>query len=299
MKEPIGLSEHPIIGTSVFRFAPSPNGRLHLGHAYSALLNTDFAQKTGGRFIVRIEDIDTPRCTPELTQACLDDLAWLGLQWEQPVRIQSQHFSDYILALNKLKEKHLVYPCFCSRGDIAKATTHYSAADRPRDPDNTTLYPGTCRHIKPEEAQARILKGTPHAWRLDVEEALKQLPAPLTYTRFDEGFAEETVAADPARWGDVILQRKDTPTSYHIAVVVDDALQNITHVVRGKDLEAATNVHVLLQKLLGLPTPLYHHHELLRDDAGGKLAKSKGSETLADLRARGVSAGEVKVLIVL
>jgi glutamyl-Q tRNA(Asp) synthetase len=270
----------------VLRFAPSPNGRLHLGHAYSALLNARLAARLQGRFLLRIEDIDTTRCKPEFTQACLQDLSWLGLKWEEPVRIQSSHWNDYTHALNALKEKNLIYPCFCSRKDIAE-TSHR------KDPDGAPLYPGTCARRTSSEAMARIAAGEQHAWRLRMSEALTQAPAPYTYTRFLlPGMAQETVAADPARWGDVILARKETPTSYHLSVVVDDALQGITHVARGADLEAATDLHILLQRLLGLPTPLYHHHALITTETGDKLAKSKGSETLADLRARGVTRAQ-------
>lgn len=247
--------------------------------------------------LLRIEDIDTARCTPEFTRICMEDLRWLGLEWPEPVRMQSQHFADYAAAFFTLKDRGLLYPCFCSRGDIAKATTHYSNEERPRDPDNATLYPGTCKHLSEEDAHKHIASGKPHAWRLDMAKALAQASAPLTYMRFDENGVEETVSANPARWGDVVLKRKEIPTSYHIAVVVDDALQDITHIVRGQDLEAATDIHVLLQHLLGLPTPRYHHHALLKDESGQKLAKSRISQPLAELRAQGISADEVRRII--
>lgn len=267
--------------TPVFRFAPSPNGRLHLGHAYSALLNAQFASSMHGRLLLRLEDIDTTRCTPELVQHCYDDLRWLGLPWEEPVRVQSQHFADYAAALDILKNRGLLYPCFCSRSDIAAASTH-------TDPDGAPLYPGTCRT---RDDADRLHE--PHAWRLNMAKALKAAPGPHHYTRF---VRQDTVAANPARWGDVVLARKDTPTSYHLSVVVDDALQGVTHVVRGEDLEAATDLHVLLQALLALPTPHYHHHGLLREAAGEKLSKSKGSESLADLRMRGLTAEDVRAM---
>lgn len=276
--------------TPVLRFAPSPNGRLHLGHAYSALLNAELATKLGGRFLLRLEDIDTTRCTPALSQYCLDDLAWLGITWEKPVRVQSQHWSDYAAAMERLKASELVYPCFCTRTEVA-------AASDAQDPDGAPLYPGTCTHLPQKAVEMRIADGEPHAWRLAMDKALGDVRKDLSYRRFTlPSMQEETVSANPARWGDVILVRKDTPTSYHLSVVVDDALQGITHVVRGADLEAATDLHVLLQSLLGLPTPLYHHHALLQAPEGDKLSKSKGSETLADLRAKGMTANEVKIL---
>ncbi len=263
----------------VFRFAPSPNGRLHLGHAYSALLNAELARRTGGRFLIRMEDIDTTRCTAELAKACLEDLAWLGLKWEEPVRVQSQHLQDYAAALEKLKTQNLVYPCYCSRSEVA-------AASDALDPDGAPVYPGTCRGV--------AVKNAPHSWRIDMRRALKIAGFSLEYKRFAaDTLAVEIVKAQPERWGDAILARKDIHTSYHLAVVVDDALQSVTHIVRGADLEAATDLHVLLQKLLHLPTPLYHHHALLMEKAGEKLAKSRGSETLHTLRERGISPAEL------
>jgi len=267
----------------VLRFAPSPNGRLHLGHAYCALLNAKLAHDMGGRFLLRLEDIDTTRCTPELANNILEDLAWLGLAWEEPVRVQSQHWQDYERALATLEQRGLLYPCFCSRSQIAGGPIHG------QDPDGAPLYPGTCAALSAKEAQARIASQEPHSWRLHMHAAIAACDAPLSYTRFAlPAMQEERVAAQPARWGDVILARKETPTSYHLSVVVDDALQGVTHVVRGKDLEAATDVHVLLQVLLGLTTPLYHHHKLLTQAGGDKLAKSKRSPTLATLRERGL-----------
>jgi glutamyl-Q tRNA(Asp) synthetase len=266
-----------------FRFAPSPNGRLHLGHAYSAWLNAHLARQISGRFLVRMEDIDTTRCTAELTQQCLNDLAWLGLEWELPVRIQSQHFADYADAFQRLEACGLMYPCFCSRKQIA-------AASHGCDPDGAPLYTRRCYGMTESEIAARIAAGEPYAWRLDMPKALAQYIKPLQYRRFAaDMLVEETVPANPALWGDVVLVRKETPTSYHLSVVVDDALQGITHVVRGQDLEATTDLHVLLQALLGLPTPRYHHHALLADD-DGKLSKSRNSESLADLQARGETA---------
>lgn len=276
---------------AIFRFAPSPNGRLHLGHAYSALLNEMLAAQMHGAFLVRIEDIDITRCTPELTEGCLQDLAWLGLRWPEPVRVQSQHWDDYGAALDRLKAQGLLYPCFCTRRDVADAS-------HGTDPDGAPLYPGTCAMLPSHEVSAKIAKGEPHCWRLHRADAMRTAPGPYSYQRFDARKRElETVTAHPERWGDVVLARKEIPTSYHLSVVVDDALQNITHIVRGKDLEAATDVHVLLQKLLGLPTPLYHHHALLLDPDGDKLAKSKGSQSLQDLRAEGKTPDDIRTMI--
>lgn len=281
----------------VFRFAPSPNGQLHLGHAYSALLNDDFARRFGGRFLLRIEDIDIARCRPEFEAAIYDDLSWLGLSWEHPVRRQSEHFDDYRAAFAKLKDRRAVYPCFCSRKEIADAIACHEAksgAPWPRDPDGAPLYPGTCRSLPAEEIGRRLGEERPHAWRLDGAAARELLPGSHDYRRFDREGREEKVEADPWRWGDAVIVRKEVPTSYHLSVVVDDALQGVTHVVRGQDLEAATDLHILLQGLLGLPVPLYHHHGLIVDSEGDKLAKSRGSEALSALRAQGFSAAEVR-----
>lgn len=271
----------------VLRFAPSPNGLLHAGHAFSACLNARLAQRLGGRLLLRIEDIDTTRCKPEYTAQALDDLRWLGLRWEEPVRVQSRHFADYAAAAERLRGQGLLYPCFCSRSQVA-------AASRGQDPDGAPRYGGTCRQLGEGERAARMAGGAPFAWRLNMAQALRLAPPPHHYTGFDAGTLEpRRVEARPARWGDAVLVRKETPTSYHLSVVVDDALQGVTHVVRGQDLEAATDLHVLLQRLLGLPAPLYHHHALLREEQGDKLSKSKGSESLAALRARGVTAQEL------
>ena len=281
----------------VFRFAPSPNGRLHLGHAYSALLNAQFAARLGGRLLLRIEDIDMTRCRPEYAAAVEEDLAWLGLRFERPVRRQSEHFEAYRAALVGLRARGLVYPCFCTRRGILEAVATREAAlgtRAPRDPDGAPLYPGTCRALSAAEATRRIAAGEPHAWRLATDAALAMAEGPLAYDRFGAAGAIESVAADPSRWGDVILGRKEIPTSYHLAVVHDDALQGITHVVRGRDLEAATDLHVLLQRLIGLPTPLYHHHGLIEDAEGRKLAKSLGSRSLAEIRELGVTPEAIR-----
>ena len=275
----------------VFRFAPSPNGRLHLGHAYSALLNEAFAKKTYGRLLLRMEDIDITRCTPEYAKACLEDLAWLGLKWEEPIRVQSHHWKDYISALEYLRTHALTYPCFCSRTDIA-------AQSPGLDPDGAPLYPGTCTHLSPAASLVRIEAGEPHSWRLHSALALLRSPGPHTYNSFSANLQTHTVTANPARWGDVILARKETPTSYHLSVVYDDALQHVSHVIRGQDLEAATDIHVLLQSLLGLPTPLYHHHALLKEEAADeKLSKSSGSQSLADLRKSGATPASIRELL--
>ena len=283
-----------------FRFAPSPNGRLHLGHAYSALLNARIAGRLGGRLLLRIEDIDPGRCRPDFVDGILADLDWLGLTFEAHPRRQSEHLSDYAAAHDRLAAGGLTYPCFCSRGQIAAdiAAREARGEGRARDPDGAPLYPGTCRGLSPEEARARIARGEPHTWRLDMESALRTLTDPPVIRRFspDDG-AHETVAADPARWGDAVIARRDVPTSYHLSVVCDDAVQGITHVVRGQDLEAATDLHALLQRLLHLSGPAYHHHALIRTDNGEKLAKSKGSEALADLRARGATPADVRAML--
>jgi glutamyl-Q tRNA(Asp) synthetase len=280
----------------VFRFAPSPNGRLHLGHAYSALLNEAWARRLGGRLLLRIEDIDVTRCRPELAEAIEEDLAWLGLAWEKPVRRQSEHFEDYRAAFRVLEGRGLVYPCFCSRKDIARAVAQRegdSGRPWPRDPDGAPVYPGTCAALASSAAEARIAAGEPCAWRVRTS-AAAAAAGPLHYTALDVAGREDDVEARPERWGDAVIVRKEIPTGYHLSVVVDDALQGVTHVVRGADLEAATSLHVLLQRLLGLPTPRYHHHALLKDEEGSKLSKSLGSESLADLRAHGVTPGEIR-----
>jgi glutamyl-Q tRNA(Asp) synthetase len=274
---------------AIFRFAPSPNGRLHLGHAFSALLNERMASEAGGRFLLRIEDIDAARCTPELTQAMLADLAWLGLHWEEPVLRQGAHPGPYREAQQALRDRDLLYPCFCSRQDIARR----AGPDAARDPEGRPLYPGTCRRMSAQERAARLARGDPAAWRIDMTQALALLGAPLTFSEEGSGAALEETAC-PEAWGDVVLARKDIGTSYHVAVVVDDARQGVTHVVRGRDLFQATAIHRLLQHLLGLPAPRYFHHALVGDAAGRKLSKSLGSRSLRDLRQAGVSPRDVR-----
>jgi glutamyl-Q tRNA(Asp) synthetase len=272
----------------VFRFAPSPNGELHLGHAYSALLDFEMARQAGGRFLLRIEDIDRARCRPEYEAGIHRDLAWLGIAWEEPVRRQSQHFADYATALRKLEAMGLVYPAFLSRAEIG-------ALARGRDPDGAPLYPGVDRDLAPDEAAQRIAAGAPYAMRLRVDEAVKRA-GPLSWTETGDG-ESVTVDADPRAWGDVVLARKETPTSYHLSVVVDDAMQDVTHVVRGRDLFHATSVHVLLQRLLGLPTPVYHHHRLVTDASGRKLAKSDRDTSLRALREAGATPDDVRQMV--
>lgn len=287
----------PDSGKPVFRFAPSPNGRLHLGHALSALSNEALARQFGGRLLLRIEDIDLTRCRPKFADCLMEDLAWLGIAFEPEMRRQSQHFDDYERALAALQQRGLIYPCFCSRQDIrAEVAARQAETGQvwPRDPDDAPLYPGRCRGLDPGEAARRIAAGEAHVLRLDMARAIAAVGPGLSYSVFDSGRARHDVVVAAERWGDVVLARKDVPTSYHLSVVVDDALQGVTHVVRGRDLEAATDIHVVLQRLLGLPTPLYHFHRLLLDDDGRKLAKSRQSESLAELRAAGTSAEAVR-----
>jgi len=276
----------------VYRFAPSPNGQLHLGHAYSALLNAQMAHTSNGRFLLRMEDIDTARCTPQLEQGIYDDLHWLGLEWEQPVRRQSEHFGEYRNALTKLADKGLVYPAFLSRTEVREiiGEAHAQGTNWPTDPDGTPLYPQGERGLSEKEQMERIVSGAPYAWRLNMEKALELAGETLFWNESSTG----PIAANPAQWGDVVIARKDTPTSYHLSVVVDDALQGITHIVRGRDLFHATSVHRLLQKLLGLPEPLYHHHDLVLGDDGLKLSKSRKDMALSSLREQGFTPDDIR-----
>lgn len=273
----------------VFRFAPSPNGRLHLGHAYSALLNADLARRMGGRLLLRIEDIDPGRSRPDLIAAIVDDLAWLGLRFDEPPWHQSQRLPAYRAALVGLSGRGLAYPCFCSRRDVA-------SAGRPArcDPDGAPLYPGTCRALPASEVAARLADGLAQGWRLDMAAALRAEPGPHRVRYFEPAGVERETIAEPARWGDAMIGRRDVPTSYHLAVVTDDHAQRVTHVVRGADLLAATDLHALLQALTGAARPRYHHHALLRDADGRKLAKSRGSEALSDLRAAGAAPEDIR-----
>ena len=278
----------------VFRFAPSPNGYLHLGHALSALLNADNARAAGGLLLLRIEDIDATRCRPEYEAEIYEDLAWLGVRWEQPVRRQSENFDDYRAALARLEAMGLIYPSFESRAEIARLVAA-QGTDWPRDPDGAPLYQGDAKSMAPADRVRRIAAGEPYALRLDMTAALKRI-GPLTWSETGQGPAGEggIVAADSSAWGDVILARKETPTSYHLAVVVDDAAQGVTDVVRGRDLFHATAVHRLLQALLDLPQPRYHHHRLILDSDGRKLSKSTAATGLRELRAQGVTADDIR-----
>jgi len=283
----------------VFRFAPSSNGYLHLGHAYSALLNADLARACGGRLLLRIEDIDATRCRPEFEAAIYEDLAWLGIAWEQPVRRQSEHFDDYRRALARLDAMRLTFPSFESRSEIAHLVADRESHARwPRDPDGAPLYPGAARQLSEVERTARIARGDPYAVRLDMVRAMEWIGL-LHWLETDEPRSgrSRTVVADPATWGDVIIGRKDTPASYHLAVVIDDALQGITHVVRGQDLFSATGVHRVLQALLDLPEPVYCHHRLILDADGRKLSKSTWATGLRELRAQGMTPGDVRKLV--
>jgi glutamyl-Q tRNA(Asp) synthetase len=283
----------------LFRFAPSPNGHLHLGHALSALIDFEMAHAAGGRFLLRIEDIDASRCRPEFEAAIFEDLAWLGIAWEEPVRRQSEHLGDYRAALAKLEAQGLVYPSFESRAEIAQLVAQREAkAPWPRDPDGAPLYPGLAKRFGAQERESRIAAGEPYALRLDMNAAVARTGA-LTWVEIGADPAEqhETLMAQPEAWGDVVLARKETPTSYHLSVVVDDALQGVTHVVRGQDLQQATSVHRVLQALLGLPIPLYHHHRLVLDAEGRKLSKSTRATALRELRAQGSSSSDIRRIV--
>ncbi len=268
----------------VTRFAPSPTGRLHLGHAWSAWLAHRFARAQGGGFLLRIEDIDPGRCREEFIDGIVEDLAWLGLDRDGPVRRQSRHLDDYAAALERLKTMDLAYPCFCTRKEIEAEIA--ASGNAPHGPDGP-VYPGTCRHLSAAERDARMAS-EPHAWRLDMAAAIART-GPLSWHDSRAG----AITATPALFGDVVLARKDAPTSYHLAVVHDDALQGVTDIVRGEDLFAATHVHRLLQALLGLPTPRYHHHALIRDAEGRRLAKRDRAATIADLRATGADPRDI------
>ncbi|WP_153771461.1 tRNA glutamyl-Q(34) synthetase GluQRS [Labrenzia sp. CE80] len=285
----------------VFRFAPSPNGKLHLGHAFSALLNFRAAEALSGRLLLRMEDIDVVRCTPEYEAVIVEDLRWLGIGWEEPVLRQSEQFDDYRAALGRLEGLGLVYRAFLTRAEIKRYVADFEAGGDiwPRDPDGAPLYPGDSAVLSEQELTARRKGDAAYALRLDMKAALSRLEKPLSWW---EGPADESrarsvgdwnlghdVVADPAAWGDVVLARKDTPTSYHLAVVVDDARQGITDVVRGKDIFPATSIHRLLQVLLSLPEPRYRHHELMLAENGQKLSKSNFDTSLQSLRASGVS----------
>jgi glutamyl-Q tRNA(Asp) synthetase len=283
----------------VFRFAPSPNGYLHLGHAFSALLNFDCAQRANGSFLLRIEDIDTIRCKPEFEAAIYQDLGWLGIGWEAPVRRQSEHFALYRDAIERLSAEGLLYPSFESRAEIASLVAQREAdGPWPRDPDGAPLYPGKAKLLSSAARQRLLEQGAPYALRLDMAAACARA-GELSWTERGRGANGETgeIEARPQAWGDVILARKETPTSYHLSVVIDDALQGITEVVRGDDLFWSTSVHRLLQALLGLRAPLYRHHRLVLDTTGAKLSKSTGATGLRELRATGAMPVDIRRLV--
>ena len=285
--------------TRILRVAPSPNGYLHLGHAYSALLNYDMARELGGRLLLRIEDIDASRCRPEYEAAIYQDLGWLGISWDESVRRQSEQFDDHRAALVKLEAQDLIYPSFESRSEIAALV---AARDRqghwPRDPDGVPLYPGRARKLPAAERERRRRAGEPFALRLAMDAAVARAGV-LTWSETGLGPQGQTglVTAAPHMWGDVVLARKEVPASYHLAVTVDDALQDVTDVVRGQDLFWATGIHRLLQLLLGLPEPVYHHHKLILDADGRKLSKSTHATSLRELRADGATPADVRRMV--
>ncbi len=281
----------------VFRFAPSPNGELHLGHALSALVGWEAARAVGGRFLLRIEDIDTGRARPEFVAGIFRDLRWLGLDWEEPVLVQSTRFAAYAEAARRLEAMGLLYPCFATRAEIEAA-----AAGGGRDPDGAPLYPGLWKGRSAAEIARRKTAGEPFALRIDIDKAMAAADARLagrrlTFTELGEDGQPQIIAAEPALWGDAVILRKDVPASYHLAVVVDDAWQGVSHVTRGRDLYAATHLHRLLQVLLDLPEPLYRHHRLITDADGRKLAKSARDAGLRSLREAGATPADVRRLI--
>ena len=276
--------------STVTRFAPSPTGYLHLGHAHAALFAWERARAAGGRLLLRLEDIDKARCRPEFAAAILEDLAWLGLDWDGAVRVQSAHLPDYKQVVDALAARMLVYPCFCTRADIAREIA--AAATAPHTPDGVPVYPGTCRRLPEAERTARIASGAPFAVRLDMAQALAAVPGELTYSEESAG----RVVCRPERFGDVVLGRKDVPASYHLCVTHDDALQGVSLVTRGLDLRPATHLHRLLQALMGWPEPDYAHHRLLTDASGRRLAKRDRALTLRALRESGRSPAEVRAM---
>ena len=270
----------------VTRFAPSPTGLLHLGHAYSALFAFEAARKSGGSFLLRIEDIDFTRCRREFEVAILEDLAWLGIEWETPVRRQSDHLHEYVAVAEQLRVRGLLYPCFCTRKDIQREIELAAAAPHAQE---GPVYPGMCRSLSEDERQSRIVSGESFAMRLDLNRAIAEVGSDLEWIDLERGLQK----AQPEVLGDVVLVRKDIGCSYHLAVVMDDALQGVTRITRGQDLFQATHVQRLLQALLNLPTPEYHHHPLICDTEGKRLAKRHEAEPLRSLKSRGVSAHDV------
>lgn len=292
-------------GCEVLRFAPSPNGWLHLGHAYSALFAFDMARRLGGRLLLRIEDIDIGRCREEYLEGIYEDLAWLGIEWETPVRRQSEHFTDYEAALRKLRSMGLVYPCFATRKEINDAilASDIPLQAWPSDPDGAPLYPGIYKNMPKARLNELMWEGRSYAWRLDMEKAVREAVringGPITFHEDGESPRGDTglISIEPELFGDVVIARKDVPTSYHLAVTVDDALQGVTLVTRGQDLFSATYIHRILQVLLGLPAPRYHHHGLIRDDTGRRLSKSAKDMGLKELRAEGITPADIRRMV--
>lgn len=276
----------------VTRFAPSPTGHLHLGHAYSALRAWRRAREAGGRFLLRLEDIDPVRCRAEYAAAILEDLHWLGLDWDGAVRVQSEHFAEYRAVLDSLRARGLIYPCFCTRAEIAREAAASAAAPHllPTEGPEGLVYPGTCRRLSESERAARLDAGEAHVWRLDMACACASVGEALFFEEEGEG----RLPCSPGRFGDVVLARKDAPGSYHLCVTHDDALQGVTLVTRGEDLKELTGLHRLLQALMGWPAPVYAHHPLLTDASGRRLAKRDHAATLRSLRCAGVSAEAVR-----
>lgn len=280
------------------RFAPSPNGYLHLGHAYSALVNKHIARILKGELVLRMENIDRTRCKTYYENAIVEDLSWLGVDFRKPFRRQSEHFSDYQKALDELEKLGLVYPAFLTRGEVKEkiVTAEQKGKNWPRDPDGTPLYPTDERSLSKSKAREMIAEGVPFSWRLNMDLALRFSGKDLFWHEF-HGNQTKKIIAHPELWGDVIIARKDMPTSYHLSVVVDDALQHITHVVRGNDLFQATSVHRLLQTILGYEPPLYYHHPLVLGHDGHKLSKSNKDTSLRSLREKGLTANDIFALL--
>ncbi|WP_120497806.1 tRNA glutamyl-Q(34) synthetase GluQRS [Kiloniella sp. EL199] len=273
----------------IFRFAPSPSGYLHLGHAYSALYSWTQAQKNDAQFILRIEDIDTTRCRKEFAEAIYEDLSWLGLKWPDLPRVQSEHMDDYQQALTKLKDHNLLYPCFCTRKEIQNEVQQSGRA--PHGPDGL-IYPGTCRNLSLSQRERRIAQGDGYALRLNMARA-----CPLAGELYWLDQRKGKIKATPEIFGDIVLARKDIHTSYHLSVTVDDALQNISCITRGTDLFEATHIHRLLQALLKLPVPTWHHHDLIHDDKGNRLAKRHNALAIRELREQGKNPDDIKKMV--
>lgn len=287
-----------MVALPVFRFAPSPNGELHLGHAFSALLNLKQAREANGKCLLRIEDIDTVRCTPQLERQMLEDLEWIGFEWDEPPRRQSEHFGEYQAVLDNLLQTGIAYPSAMSRAEIRKtvAALRNQGKPWPDDPDGAPVYPGTERTFSDAQKADLMASDQPFSIRLDTQQALRRTSEPLFWSETGEGSVQE-IQAKPGVWGDVVLARKDVPASYHLCCVLDDALQGITHVTRGKDLYEATALHVLLQSILGLPSPVYHHHALIPGKDGRKLSKSEKSQSIRQLRIDGVTQAQLRAMV--